>query len=35
MFTKYGYSTLGVIAIITFIFLSVSLFVNNTFLKLY
>ncbi|MGA7722141.1 MAG: phosphatidylserine decarboxylase family protein [Ignavibacteriaceae bacterium] len=33
MFTKYGYSTLGVIAVITFIFLSVSLFVNNTFLK--
>jgi phosphatidylserine decarboxylase len=33
MFTKYGYSTLGVIAVITFIFLSVSFLVNNTFLK--
>jgi phosphatidylserine decarboxylase len=33
MFTKYGYSTLGIIAIITFVFISVSLFVNNNFLK--
>jgi phosphatidylserine decarboxylase len=33
MFTKYGYSTLGIIIIITFILITVSFFVNNYFLK--
>jgi phosphatidylserine decarboxylase len=33
MFTKYGYSTLGIIAIITFVFISIGLFVSNNFLK--
>jgi len=33
MFTKYGYSTLGIIAIITFILISVSFFISNSFLK--
>ena len=33
MFTKYGYSTLGIIAIITFVFISISFFVSNNFLK--
>jgi phosphatidylserine decarboxylase len=33
MFTKYGYSTLGTIAIISFIFISVSFFINNNLLK--
>jgi len=34
MFTKYGYSTLGIIAIITFVLVSIGIFVNNNFLKL-
>ncbi|MDR3625382.1 MAG: phosphatidylserine decarboxylase family protein [Ignavibacteriaceae bacterium] len=33
MFTKYGYSTLGIITIITFVFISIGLFVSNNFLK--
>ena len=33
MFTKYGYSTLGVIAVITFILISASFFINNNFIK--
>jgi phosphatidylserine decarboxylase len=33
MFSKYGYSTLGIIAIITSLFISVSLFVNNNIFK--
>ncbi len=33
MFTKYGYSTLGIIAIITFLLISASFFVNNNFVK--
>ena len=33
MFTKYGYSTLGIIAITTFVFISISFFVSNNFLK--
>lgn len=33
MSTKYGYSTLGIIAIITFVFISISFFVSNNFLK--
>lgn len=33
MITKYGYSTLGVIAIIVFILIVVSFFVQNNFLK--
>ena len=34
MFTKYGYSTLGIIAISVFIILAVSFFVNDYFIKL-
>lgn len=33
MFTKYGYSTLTVIAVITFILISLSFFVQNNYLK--
>lgn len=33
MFTKYGYSTLGIIAIATFVLISISFFVNNNFIK--
>lgn len=33
MFTKYGYSTLGIICIIAFIIISGSLFLNNAYLK--
>ncbi len=33
MFTKYGYSTLGIISIITLIIILVSLFINNNFVK--
>jgi phosphatidylserine decarboxylase len=33
MFTKYGYSTLGIIAIITFVFISISFFAGNNILK--
>ncbi len=33
MFTKYGYSTLGIICIIAFIIISGSLFLNNSYLK--
>ncbi|HVO76130.1 MAG TPA: phosphatidylserine decarboxylase family protein [Ignavibacteriaceae bacterium] len=33
MFTKYGYTTLGIICIIAFIIISGSLFLNNAFLK--
>lgn len=33
MFTKYGYSTLGIISIITFILISTGFFVNNNFIK--
>jgi phosphatidylserine decarboxylase len=33
MFTKYGYSTLGIICIIAFIIIGVSLFLNNAYLK--
>jgi phosphatidylserine decarboxylase len=31
--TKYGYSTLGIIAIITFVFISISFFVSNNVIK--
>lgn len=34
MFTKYGYVTLGIITIIVFIVISLSLFLNNNFLKI-
>lgn len=34
MFTKYGYSTLGIISIIVFIVISASLFVNNNYFKI-
>ncbi len=34
MFTKYGYSTLGIIAISVFIILALSFFVNDYFIKL-
>ncbi|MGE5795687.1 MAG: phosphatidylserine decarboxylase family protein [Ignavibacteria bacterium] len=33
MFTKYGYSTLGIICIVAFIIISGSLFLNNAYLK--
>jgi phosphatidylserine decarboxylase len=33
MFTKYGYSTLGIICIIAFIIIGGSLFLNNAYLK--
>jgi phosphatidylserine decarboxylase len=33
MFTKYGYSTIGTITIIVFVFIAVSFFVQNPFLK--
>jgi len=33
MSTKYGYSTLGIIAIITFVFITISFFINNTYIK--
>ncbi len=33
MLTKYGYSTLGIISIIAFIFISISFFINNGYLK--
>ncbi|MFO7447078.1 MAG: phosphatidylserine decarboxylase family protein [Ignavibacteriaceae bacterium] len=33
MFTKYGYSTLGIIAVITFLLISLSFFINNTPIK--
>jgi phosphatidylserine decarboxylase len=33
MFTKYGYTTLGIICIIAFIIISGSLFLNNAYLK--
>jgi phosphatidylserine decarboxylase len=33
MITKYGYTTLGIIAIITFILIVISFFVQNNFLK--
>jgi len=34
MFTKYGYVTLGIITIIVFIVISLSLFLNNNLLKI-
>jgi phosphatidylserine decarboxylase len=34
MFTKYGYSTLGVIAIIVFLLISISFFINNNWIKI-
>jgi len=33
MFTKYGYTTLGIIAIIVFLVISFSLFLNNNYYK--
>jgi phosphatidylserine decarboxylase len=33
MFTKYGYSTLAAIAVITFVLISLSFFIQNTYLK--
>ena len=33
MFTKYGYSTLGMIAIIVFILFYLSFFIQNNYLK--
>ena len=33
MFTKYGYSTLGIITIIAFIVIALSFFVSNSFIK--
>jgi phosphatidylserine decarboxylase len=33
MLTKYGYSTLGIISVIAFIFISISFFLNNSYLK--
>ena len=33
MITKYGYTTLGIIAIITFILIVISFFVQNNFIK--
>ena len=33
MFTKYGYSTIGVIALISFVIISVSLFVQSGYIK--
>ena len=33
MFTKYGYSTLGIISIITFVLISTSFFIQNNFIK--
>lgn len=33
MFTKYGYSTLGVISVITFVLISISFFTSNNYLK--
>jgi phosphatidylserine decarboxylase len=33
MLTKYGYSTLGIISVIAFIFISLSFFFNNGYLK--
>lgn len=33
MFTKYGYSTLGIISIIVFVLISLSFFVQNNYLK--
>ena len=33
MFTKYGYSTLTAIAVITFVLISLSFFIQNTYLK--
>lgn len=33
MFTKYGYSTLGIISAIAFVFISISFFINNNFIK--
>jgi phosphatidylserine decarboxylase len=33
MITKYGYTTLGIIAIIAFIFIVISFFVQNNFIK--
>lgn len=34
MFTKYGYLTLGIISIIVFIVISLSLFINNNYFKI-
>jgi phosphatidylserine decarboxylase len=34
MFTKYGYTTLGIISIICFLVISLSLFLNNNYFKL-
>jgi phosphatidylserine decarboxylase len=33
MFTKYGYNTLGIIAIIVFILVALSFFLNNNYIK--
>ena len=33
MFTKYGYSTIGTIAIIVFVFIAVSFFIQNPYIK--
>jgi phosphatidylserine decarboxylase len=33
MFTKYGYTTLGIISIIVFILISLSFFINNNYFK--
>ncbi|GBD90499.1 phosphatidylserine decarboxylase [bacterium BMS3Abin04] len=34
MLTKYGYSTVGTIVIVVFIIISISLFVNNSYIKI-
>ncbi len=34
MFTKYGYSTLGIVAIIAFLFISASFFLHNNYLRI-
>jgi phosphatidylserine decarboxylase len=33
MFTKYGYTTIGVVAVITFLLISASFFVSNSFVR--
>lgn len=33
MFTKYGYNTLGIVAVIVFVMIVLSLFINNNILK--
>lgn len=34
MFTKYGYNTIGITAILVFVIISISFFVNNNYVKL-